>query len=736
MRCLRGKPIADVLSPDQDSCHPQVPVSNTIQSFTISEQAARNGHNIVLPLSTAPRDPRRVHSCIHTSVPLFASLSEDPVLLQSSLSDSAQSESSPQDHDLSQSLQPYNPNCGFTTSGLCRIYVLKDVTEIHSLACAVQTDLMRREPVPRPARSPRSPPPPSTSSSSARGLTLLSKDRLDASRNASRQKPCRAEGDPDWTACTPSMSPLFPSSAEHALVQRLASQGKNKDLLLLHVTRFGTIDHAFVMPQPFSYRSSYYNPAVHAARNTSVMSYAHPDDIRTLCRALDRVCKSLPTTFRIRWRLQRQRQGLSDPDMEPTGMERRGRSGPGTEIPSRTIEFKGESFEEWFDPTATSSHVPPARAQDRYRNGGDDDKHYFWAEVKGIQSKGQPLLVVRSLTDGELERQRDHGPRSTNHLTQSRRTREEMGHDNSQQNNQHNSQQSSERITSSKKMEEGMRLSNRLNLSALTTLKERPQQQQESSLRTSGSYTTQHLLPQSVSVACCRLSGPSSSSGTMPTMITFQVPTSRPPWTMFVTIALDAWKQWIHTVHLGQAQFQDWCEYVLDITLDQMIDSVFWGLTLVGMEKCPIGVKSMEESEETKEQPKQMGSTESLIDLHLNLEQHPQCEDDQHSNGQQVLSSIQRVTEILHSYPTIEGAVYSFGNSWLGRKIKHRLEHKLEAAADHIFYGWSWCSGVEAALSALPLSVGSATGSAIISTLGRADNMQPIPVVAVDIHVE
>ncbi|KAK3811766.1 MAG: hypothetical protein J3Q66DRAFT_348392, partial [Benniella sp.] len=412
MRYLRGKPVAEILVSDLDSCNTSTvtatattPCNNTIQSFMISEQTVLTCRNTLEASSTA-RYARHVHGCIHTSVPYFPSSSSSSSLLPTP-SDSVQEQL--QDQHMSRSLHH---------NTLSRVYVLKDVTEIHSLAHAIQTDL-QRESLPRSTRSPRS------SMSSARG-TLPSKDRRETASTNSRQKPYSTDDGDDWTIRA--SSSLSSSSPEHALAQRAACP--KDDLLLLHVTRFGTIDHAFVMPDPLvDYRrSSYYNATTHAARNTAVMSYAHPDDIQTLCRGLDRICKSRPATFRIRWRVQRQKHESSDPCTETSNMEKRGRSWTTTPTaPSRIIEFKGESFEEWFDPTAVSNPASLANAQAQCPQ--NDDENYFWAEVRGIQSRGQPLLVVRPLTAQELQRQREHRPRSTSHLTPARRTRPEEEQD-------------------------------------------------------------------------------------------------------------------------------------------------------------------------------------------------------------------------------------------------------------------------------------------------------------------
>ncbi|KAF9913720.1 hypothetical protein BX616_009697, partial [Lobosporangium transversale] len=55
---------------------------------------------------------------------------------------------------------------------------------------------------------------------------------------------------------------------------------------------------------------------------------------------------------------------------------------------------------------------------------------------------------------------------------------------------------------------------------------------------------------------------------------------------------------------------------------------------------------------------------------------------------QRKLAAIHRMSQMLHQYPNIEGAVHTLGNSWLGRKIRNRLEHKLDMAADQVVSWW------------------------------------------------
>ncbi|KAG0244565.1 hypothetical protein BGW41_007328 [Actinomortierella wolfii] len=55
-----------------------------------------------------------------------------------------------------------------------------------------------------------------------------------------------------------------------------------------------------------------------------------------------------------------------------------------------------------------------------------------------------------------------------------------------------------------------------------------------------------------------------------------------PPWTVLSTIALEAWQMWIQTIHAGQDQFQEWCEYVIDLAVDQTIENFMTAYRVVG----------------------------------------------------------------------------------------------------------------------------------------------------------
>ncbi|KAG0270509.1 hypothetical protein DFQ27_005587 [Actinomortierella ambigua] len=55
-----------------------------------------------------------------------------------------------------------------------------------------------------------------------------------------------------------------------------------------------------------------------------------------------------------------------------------------------------------------------------------------------------------------------------------------------------------------------------------------------------------------------------------------------PPWNVLTTIALEAWQTWIQTIHAGKEQFQSWCEYVVELAIDQTIDNFMMAFHVVG----------------------------------------------------------------------------------------------------------------------------------------------------------
>ncbi|KAF9192257.1 hypothetical protein BGZ49_003448, partial [Haplosporangium sp. Z 27] len=414
--------------------------------------------------------------------------------------------------------------------------------------------------------------------------------------------------------------------------------------------------------------------------NTSIMTYVHPDDIRTLCRGLDQICKSHDIALRIRWNIHGKDQQPDHDDCEADDPAESIQEGY-----SRMIEYKGELFEEWVDPTAVPE---PTKSPKNLNQESIKPKeqlecnNYIWIEVKGRKSNGQPLLVLRPLTTQEIEEQHQITAISTN-LAASAQTQVQI-----QENN--HSQPSKEWKNKTRRMglEEGRNLPNRLNISALTSLAMTPRRD-DLNLHIPGSFPLNVTAPLnhhssqlalSTSTCCSR-----STSGiiNVPSMLTY--PANNPPWATFMTIALDAWKEWIQTVHAGQAQFQDWCEYLLETTIDRMIESVSLGLTLLGVEDAPSGLQL---EGEQKQVAIKINHSKGDHQGQLSLKTWENPTDAKSQQKKKLSGGMRRVGEILHNYPSLEGVVVTFGNSWLGRKIKSRLEHKLLDRADQVVDWW------------------------------------------------
>ncbi|KAF9580321.1 hypothetical protein BGW38_003074 [Lunasporangiospora selenospora] len=219
---------------------------------------------------------------------------------------------------------------------LCRLYVLKDVTAIQRLAAAARKQVGLQQQQMRPQQ----PCLEYDHSSGSGGSRAMDSPQLDPHRD------------------------LDPG------------------LLLLQVTRFGTVDHAFSIaqfpadpthipsPPQTPVRVSHENdhglngwvhdfPLVEATVNTSVMSHVHPDDLRVLCRGMNAVCKEQSALFCVRWRKRvpskssKNKNALAMKNEEH--LERDLASTTAVEMvepPLKTIEFKGGLYEEWVDPTA------------------------------------------------------------------------------------------------------------------------------------------------------------------------------------------------------------------------------------------------------------------------------------------------------------------------------------------------------------------------------------------------
>ncbi|KAF8936054.1 hypothetical protein EDD21DRAFT_363378 [Dissophora ornata] len=740
LQYLQGKSIIEILLPDPDFCLATTSAArdNTngdkgyaIQSFVIAEEALEKCSS---GDDDEARGTRRLHGCVHYVSPYPSSPPLDLSAASAVSGPSTVSSTSPTSptstfHDPEQ-LQDH------TSSS--RVYVLKDVTEIFELALHARSDLYRSArsaPFTKSAQAASTVATPSlltqsTSISPSSSSTDGGNSIVTPARIVTRQKLYCTDEDSDWlmtivgsslsrssssesmasttstSSPSPSLysSPSACSSSSSLRVYPTISLPQERDilnsedpgLLLLHVTHFGTVDHAFVVPQQRGQHSFFsQNDAFADAltmTNKSVMSYAHPDDVRTLCRGLDRICKSLRATFRIRWRVQQGRQRPSSTcgkhnQTTPTEMQQETELAGVASFP-RVIEFQGESFEEWIDPTVAPDPSLASKTTDIDDDNDDESYKYIWTEVRGIQSNGQPMLVVRPLTEQEIQEQHEWASVSAGLVTRSQRSREGFELNSSKQDS------SKEWKTKRMGLEEVMKLPKQSNISALTSLTATSHhhhyycQEEVLSLKMPGSlpstmYQSSLALSTASSMTCPRYGRSSNGNGvmSMPSMLAYPTTTPITPWVAFMTIALDAWKQWIQTVHAGQAQFQDWCEYVLEVTIDQLVEGVTLGISLLGVEDSPTGSAEDELKVDLAGQ-----SMEARIDDHLHFGLEQQKHERQRCNKQ---SGIRRVGQMLHNYPSVEGVVLTFGNSWLGRKIKSRLEHKLvDLAAEQAVDWW------------------------------------------------
>ncbi|KAF9980309.1 hypothetical protein BGZ75_008578, partial [Mortierella antarctica] len=770
---LLGKTIADILSPECTSYPQSISQQHpgegaTVQSFVLSEQVLGDFSSNGSVRQGDQHTRRRLHGCIHKSVPYAprpgsiapvatrawspdrphaTQQQQNQVVPQLSVSDQGASASTAREADEA-------------TVSLCRVYVLKDATDMVELAQEIlqqqqtqrreqqqiQQQIQQRQQYHSMHLVPPFPslPPSSSTSSSARS------DRPAASlHSVTRLELYSSNDDAHWSGES------LQGADAHLGEEQCAAKDDRALVLLLQVTRFGTVDHAFTLDHqgPDDSRQQR-RISILDLTNTSVTAFVHPDDIHTLCRGLDRICKSLHTLLRIRWRIQARTlfdlRYLNNHVQEETTVPAVNEQ----EVHSRWIEFQGQHFEEWVDPTAFSDKpsdlLMDQGYKDRHKDNDydkvkdDDDEEeeaeqteeeeneeeiYAWVEVTGTLSNGQPLLAIRPLAAQErheLQEKTCKTPCSIVPSQQSSRTGYKQDHATCGVFNSTDGeydpflQESTEWKGKSKRMdlEEGMRMPRQLDVSsALTALTRISSQDSTRGLRMPGSFPfhmtqtpqqkllqqqLQHLQEQrhqqiqqlqhmSSDTNYLFYGGHSrSSSGLvspMSTVLACPTATSTAPWSLFMSAALEAWRQWIQVVHAGQAQFQDWCEYVLETTIDRLID-VSLGLALLGVDS-PSADRFLEE-----QQSPSSSSTSSSSSFNKTKRIRSQSQSPEHIHKRQKKMSgiyragLYRAGQLLQGYPSLEGALRSFGNSWLGLKIRNRLEQKMEIDADHVVDWW------------------------------------------------
>ncbi|KAG9323462.1 hypothetical protein KVV02_000824, partial [Mortierella alpina] len=689
---LLGRTIADILSPECTSyphsiCQQHPGEGAAVQSFVLVEQVLGDFNNNGSVRQGDQHTRRRLHGCIHTSVPYAPRPSSIAPVATRAWSPDRPHATQQQQNQVVPQLSVIDQGASASTArkvdeatvSLCRVYVLKDATDMVELAQEIlqqqQTQRRERQQIQQQIRQRQQyhslhlvPPFPSLPPSSSTSSSACS-DRPAASlHSVTRHELYSSNDDAHWSG----------ESLQGADAQLGEEQPAAKDdralVLLLQVTRFGTVDHAFTLDHQSPDDSGQERRiSILDLTNTSVTAFVHPDDIRTLCRGLDRICKSLHTLLRIRWRIQARTlfdlRYLNNHVQQETTVP----AVDDQEVHSRWIEFQGEHFEEWVDPTAfpdkPSDLLMDQGYKDRHKDkdydkvkddDDDDDEEeeeeeeaeqteeeneeiYAWVEVTGTLSNGQPLLAIRPLAAQErheLQEKTYKAPGSIVSPQPSSRTGYKQSHANCGFFNSNDGeddpflQESTEWKGKSKRMdlEEGIRMPRQLDVSSALT-------------------------------ALTRISSQDS------------------------TKALEAWRQWIQVVHAGQAQFQDWCEYVLETTIDRLID-VSLRLALLGVDN-PSADRFLEE-----QQSPSSSSTSSSSSFNKTKRIRSQSQGPEHiRKGQKKMSGIYRAGlyragQLLQGYPSLEGALRSFGNSWLGLKIRNRLEQKMEIDADQVVDWW------------------------------------------------
>ncbi|KAF9291382.1 hypothetical protein BGZ68_004243 [Mortierella alpina] len=230
------------------------------------------------------------------------------------------------------------------------------------------------------------------------------------------------------------------SDAEPLLKTKTTIQ--DPGLLILQVTQFGTIDHAFAIPQSSggAKRSTGWSSisssgddmtsddndvddndnksvflahdrvAIEAMTSDAVMAYVHPQELSALCKGLDQVCKARYTVFRARWRVDAPSSESKpfDEDDDCSKACRYDENLRDEDRRCRIIEFQGERFEEWVDPSSAAMSCSQAMSVEKEEVKEDEKEsscRYAWTEVTGVLSNGNVVLVVRPLTMPEVEEQ-------------------------------------------------------------------------------------------------------------------------------------------------------------------------------------------------------------------------------------------------------------------------------------------------------------------------------------------
>ncbi|KAG0360971.1 hypothetical protein BC939DRAFT_280762 [Gamsiella multidivaricata] len=652
---LTGLPMADIfltdsqscldisLSSFSSSCSPSVLEGCNLKPFIISEDAMLSStHDHHCP-TVKPAAPRRVHACIHHSSRRLSG-----------------------DHTNSTS-----------ASGGYRFYLIKDVTEMHGLAVAARNAIK-------------------TSVRRQKQLQQLSLARCNTQSRRTQGGTVVQSEETAKAKDVPATLSIRDSSLAAGSVTAASNPFSDPGLLILQVTRFGTVDHAFAIPQleQENYKRSFASrpdhplflahdrTAIESMGSCSLMAYVHPQDLPSLCKGLDQICKALYTVFRARWRIDAMHALYYESDDEDA-MEMDSPAETIVGCLSNIIEFQGELFEEWVDPSAAVFQTAPPQ-------------DFAWTEVTGMLSNGNPLLVVRPLTALEIEELEpssaasamSKGLQQPHALFVDAHSDDDEGY-----------------------LEMEMQLDVELDQTILTggevvVLDKKAQKDEIRKRMDIGeglilSQTSMQGLSdlRSVSVAALSVAAISQTQRRRPLhnrhrplYFNFRPIINVGPWPSLTSAAFEAWKQWVQTIHMTKEHFQAWCEYLLDAFLNQTIKTVSFGMALLGFETLPFApsaypYKCAESSKDQKDITIQNKGHGILQMCALQVSQQAT----RPAGDISKMSGLNRAGKVLEANcPKLEGVVRRIGTSWIGQQIivTGRLDERLDVVADHVVDWW------------------------------------------------
>ncbi|CAO3564210.1 unnamed protein product [Mortierella alpina] len=795
LQFLRGLNVADVLLPDSEAClllpSSKTATADAVHSYLISEDA------IVTPSLKPSSTTRRVHVCIHHSS-----------------STSASTPTSIPSHN-------HRGRAATSPSTGCRYYLVQDVTEMHDLAMAARNGIRASGRLAQPQQCPtaRQQQKLQLQQSSNRGQTV----RKPASMTLLRSRDSGIMLDEEYWhhSSDHTVNNKSPSSSETSPFKATQPATiQDPGLLILQVTQFGTIDHAFAIPQSagearrktgWSAISSLSSScimnddddnntsgddenddvntsvflahdrvAIEAMASEAVMAYVHPQELSALCKGLDQVCKALCTVFRARWRADAP-SSESMPSLEDDDCSRASENSLDLRQDNRqckTIEFQGERFEEWVDPSAAAAMACVQGSS--VKEEEDDDKEascrYAWTEVTGVLSNGNVVLVVRPLTMPEVEEQEwlmASSPlvnTSARYLTSSSQGSSSSSSSSFAPIPSFVNYTDDDDADEDEDEDEDGYLEMEMELGSLCSEQTLVQDDGESKVDwralTDGVRRRMDLeeglsLSKSSGAVVSKLSDLSSltssssiSSVSARSKLDIRVKAQQPPChsnkrTLLITfsptaaasslvlvslpvlssIALDAWRQWVHMIHLTREQFQAWSEYLLDLALGKTIETVSFGMTILGCAPRPyLSAPALMDYGNYYCSPAESGSgvqqalAQELCQRTTVMtiqKSHPSPQEDEAVHR---MSGLNRAGKVLEAhYPGLEGAVRHIGQSWLGHRIMATVHlEKLDVVADQVVDWWESDDRVAALVaSSVPPLLNTLTAYTPLSFLSR-----------------